>query len=192
MATAKQDQDQELDFTQIFAPKAAGSIKPADPVQVESDALIGAADLKKGGYCVSLTRRRTQAHPAAPPNARILVVEDDLSVAALLERLLTRAGYQPAVAGSGRELVERLRTPPLPHLVLLDVMLPDIEGFKILERIRQHQVIGDLPVVLLTAKSDLADLMRGIAAGADGYITKPAKREAVEAVIKQVLSGAPG
>ena len=76
-------------------------------------------------------------------------------------------------------------------MVLLDVMLPDIDGFKILERIRQHQVIGDLPVVLLTAKSDLADLMRGIAAGADGYVTKPASREALEGVVKQVLGGAP-
>ena len=68
----------------------------------------------------------------------------------------------------------------------------NIECITARPRIRQHQVIGDLPVVMLTAKSDLADLMRGIAAGADGYITKPAKREAVEAVIKQVLSGAPG
>ena len=182
---------QDLDFTQIFGLKVAPVIALPDPAQVESDAMIGAADLKSGGYCVSLTRRRGKPRAPAPADARILVVEDDISIAALLQRLLKRAGYQPVLAGNGAELVECLRKPPLPHLVLLDVMLPDIDGFKILERIRQHQVIGDLPVVLLTAKSDLADLMRGIAAGADGYVTKPASREALEGVVKQVLGGAP-
>ena len=119
----------------------------------------------------------------------ILVIEDDASTAALLLHLLTRAGYRPALAASGREVVECLRQPPLPHLILLDVMLPDIEGFKILESIRAHEVIGELPVVMLTARAELADLMRGIAAGADGYVTKPASREALQGVIKQVLAG---
>ena len=181
---------QDLDFTAIFALKAPAAAAPVDPAKLEADAQIGAASLKKGGYCITLTRRTAAPRTPAPPDARILVIEDEPSTAALLQRILSHAGYQPVLAANGREAAARLRVAPLPHLVLLDVILPDIEGFKILERIRQHEVIGDLPVVMLTAKAELADLMRGIAAGADGYVTKPASRGALESVMRQVLAGA--
>lgn len=181
----------DLDFSSLLVPMTVDVAPLAETEEVQAHALIGAAEIKHGGFCVSLTRDRPKPRAAAPPHARILVVDDEPATAALLLRLLTSAGYQPVLARNGREFVEQLRRPPLPHLVLLDVMLPDIDGIAILARIRSHEVIGQMPVVLLTAQSNLADVARGMMAGADGYLTKPASGEALFGVIKQVLAGVP-
>jgi DNA-binding response OmpR family regulator len=74
-----------------------------------------------------------------------------------------------------------------PDLLLLDVALPDGNGFDVLAKIRRHPVLGSLPVVLLTAKDDAADIGRGLLLGADGYVTKPYTKNILAGVIRQVL-----
>jgi len=74
-----------------------------------------------------------------------------------------------------------------PDLLLLDVMLPDGDGFEVLSRMRRHQALGSLPIVMLTAKNEPGDIGRGLVLGADGYITKPYTKNILADVIRRVL-----
>ena len=183
------DDPSDLDFTAIFAKKEVAPVSPEQRAQIESDALIGANEVKHGGFCVSMTRPAMRQRPPRPANPDVLIVEDEPITAKLIERILANAGFKPSLARNGKEVVERLRTPPAPDLILMDVMLPDIEGFKIVERIRQHKVIGDIPVIMVSGRAELADVTRGFEVGADGYVTKPATRSALLGVIEQILKG---
>lgn len=184
------DDPNDLDFTSIFAKREVPEPTPEQRAQLEATALIGAGEVTRGGFCVSMTRPGLRhAQVPAGRSARILVVEDEPITSKLIERILTGAGYVPWLARSGKEVVEKLRSPPPPDLILMDVMLPDIDGFKIVERIRQHKVIGDIPVIMVSARAELADVARGFEVGADGYVTKPATRAALLGVIAQVLGG---
>ena len=183
------DDPADLDFTAMFAPRVVPPVTPSQRVQIEADALIGANEVKHGGYCVSITRPKLRMRGTRPLHPTILVVEDEPSTAKLLQHILTAAGFKPWLARDGREVVQRLRSPPAPDLILMDVMLPDIDGLKIVERIRQHKVIGDIPIIMVSGRAELADVMRGFEAGADGYLTKPATRAALLAVMEQVFKG---
>ena len=80
---------------------------------------------------------------------------------------------------------DRLKTSP--DMVILDVLMPDANGFDILNRIRQHGVLKDLPVLMLTSLGALDDILKGLKLGANGYLTKPAKSKALIDAIKSVL-----
>lgn len=104
--------------------------------------------------------------------ARILVVEDEEALRALLDYNLTRAGFDVRVASDGDEAVLALEEDP-PDLVLLDWMLPRLSGLEICRRIRHRPELRDLPVILLTARGEEEDRVRGLETGADDYVSKP-------------------
>ena len=89
-----------------------------------------------------------------------------------------------------KHLSRNLREDRRPHLVLLDVMLPDGNGFELLAKLRASPEFATLPVVMLTAKTQLADIHNGLALGADGYITKPYSKQQLAEVIGRVLKQA--
>jgi DNA-binding response OmpR family regulator len=103
----------------------------------------------------------------------VLVIEDDADIGQVLRALLGRAGYQVVEASTGREGL-RLFHQVRPELVILDVGLPDLDGWQVLERIRD---MSDLPVLVLTARSAERDKVRGLNAGADDYLTKPFSKD---------------
>ncbi|MFB7949070.1 response regulator transcription factor [Kitasatospora phosalacinea] len=111
--------------------------------------------------------------PAEPPEpARILVVDDDPTVGEVVAGYLTRAGHRVDRAEDGQrglDLAERHR----PDLLVLDLMLPGLDGLEVLRRLRARPDRADLPVVLLTARGDEADRVLGLELGADDYVTKP-------------------
>ena len=117
---------------------------------------------------------------------RILVVDDEASVATILSVTLTRAGYHVATASDGLEAIEAIRRQP-PDLVLLDVMMPGADGFQTLTRIREHGPTAQLPVIMLTAKTALADKMKGFERGADDYVAKPFEPAEVLARVHALL-----
>ena len=78
---------------------------------------------------------------------------------------------------------------PLPDLILLDVMLPDINGFDVLNRIRRHAAIQAVPVIMLTSRSETADIARGLSLGADAYLTKPVLPSTLIDAVQAVLGG---
>ena len=110
------------------------------------------------------------ARPAAPAPRRILVVEDDTGIRTLLETALRLSGYEVSSVATGRDaLLEATRFAPA--LLILDVMLPDIDGFELTRSMRTAGVTT--PVLFLTARTDLDDRLAGLRAGGDDYVGKP-------------------
>ena len=104
--------------------------------------------------------------------ARVLVVEDETDIAALVAYQLTREGYQVETASDGIAALDALRKEK-PDLVVLDRMLPEVSGDEVLNTIRSDPTMLNLPVLVLTAKRDLQDRISGLELGADDYLTKP-------------------
>ncbi len=156
--------------------------------QDDAEAEQGASSLKQDGYYVRIARK--------PPEKRevkegqkftILVVDDDPDLAKLLRTYLTFEGFIPRLAGNRAEFLAMLRQSPMPDLVLLDVELPDVNGFDILAKMRQHAVLKAIPVIMLTGEATRLAVLKGLLAGADGYVTKPFEPEAVTSAVKAVL-----
>jgi DNA-binding response OmpR family regulator len=119
---------------------------------------------------------------------RILVVDDDPDVRSLVRELLTRAGYELDEAPDGRTALRQLYAQP-PELVLLDITMPEMDGWQTLERIRD---LSDVPVLMLTARGDELERVRGLKAGADDYVTKPFGRQELLARVEAVLRRSAG
>ena len=117
----------------------------------------------------------------------VLLVEDDPDQAALAELRLGLAGYQVHTVDRAKALSSYLRQQKRPDLLLLDVMLPDGNGFDILAQLRGRPDFSTLPIVLLTAKTELVDIRNGLALGADGYVTKPYSKNQLTEVLHHVL-----
>jgi len=169
----KQDMG-DLDFT-----KAGRS---ADNTPVAPDTAIG----RGNGNYISYARRAA-GRPAATPDAPVLVVDDDEDLLRLLERVLTLEGFTVRTAADGMQFAQALRKRPLPRLVLLDVELPKINGFRLLSLLRQHPQTAAIPVIMVTARTENKDLMQGLSLGADGYLSKPLSVAALRAVIEKVM-----
>ncbi len=115
--------------------------------------------------------------------ARILVVDDEADIRALLVELLGRAGFEVDVAPDGRSGLRRLYESP-PALVILDITMPDMNGYETLERIRD---LTDVPVLMLTARTQELEKVRGLAGGADDYVVKPFGRQELLARVHVLL-----
>ncbi len=118
--------------------------------------------------------------------ARILVVEDEPAIQELIAMNLGQSGQRAVLAGSAEEALERIRE-ELPDLVLLDWMLPGQSGLELARRLRGDARTRLLPIIMLTARGDEEDKLRGLETGADDYITKPFSVKELQARIKAVL-----
>jgi CheY-like chemotaxis protein len=174
----------DLDFTVSRAPAA----RPAERAAPKAESEIGAQRPGKGSNSITYVRGGVP-RSAAAPDAPILVVEDDPDTRNLLERVLAREGHAVRTAGDGQEFVQAIRQRPLPKLILLDVELPRISGFRILTFLRQEPLTSAIPVVMVTARSENKDLVQGITLGADGYLSKPVSFDALRTVVAKVLQG---
>ena len=105
-------------------------------------------------------------------SAQILVVEDERDIAALVAYHLTKEGFRVRTVGSGDDAMASMRS-ERPDLVVLDLMLPGFSGLEILEEMRRRPELSEVPVVVLTARREEADRIRGLELGADDYLTKP-------------------
>jgi len=159
-----------------------------DRKRLAKTTVVGGATLLRSGSFLSEERIANLAPLAkAPAQTVILLVEDDPDQAALAELRLTMAGYQVHSVDRAKALSGYLRQQARPDLLLLDVMLPDGNGFDILAQLRGRPEFSTLPIVLLTAKAELTDIRKGLALGADGYITKPYSKNQLAEVIGRVL-----
>ncbi|WP_255167401.1 response regulator transcription factor [Natrononativus amylolyticus] len=104
----------------------------------------------------------------------IVLAEDDEDIQQLLTFKLQASGFDVQAFGDGRTCLEYLRdTDEPPAAVILDVMMPELDGFQVLERIREDESLADLPVLMLTARSREGDVVEGFERGATDYVTKP-------------------
>jgi CheY-like chemotaxis protein len=149
--------------------------------------IAGATLLRQGSFLA--VDRIANLPPLAkkPADTVVLLVEDDPDQLALGELRLTMAGYLVRSVDGAKALSRFLREQPRPDLLLLDVMLPDGNGFDILGKLRARPEFAMLPIVLLTVKAELANIRKGLALGADGYITKPYSKNQLAEVIGRVL-----
>jgi CheY-like chemotaxis protein len=162
-----------------------------DSAQLREAAKIAGNSLARTGAYLALDRlRRRPLQPKAPADTVILIVEDDPDQLALADLRVSMAGYKVRVASSVNGFLQALVDEGAPDLLLLDVMLPDGDGFDVLGKMRRHQALGSLPIVMLTARNDSADIGRGMVLGADGYITKPYTKNILADVIERVLKRA--
>lgn len=120
-------------------------------------------------------------------NNKILVVEDEESLLKLESILLSSKGYSVTGVMDGKAALEEIKK-NRPDLVLLDVMLPEMDGFEVCRRIKGDSETAGIPVVMLTAKKSSQDIERGSQVGADAYITKPFKSTRVIEVIQGLIS----
>jgi DNA-binding response OmpR family regulator len=105
-------------------------------------------------------------------NARLLVVEDDVDIANMLKIYFTSLQYDVDVANRGRDALDKTKQ-VLPHLIVLDIMLPDIDGYEVCRNLRTSTRTSHIPVIFLTQKDERSDKLQGLELGADDYITKP-------------------
>ncbi|HXL74523.1 MAG TPA: response regulator [Burkholderiales bacterium] len=171
-------------FTKALVAPTAGGAFP----QAASESDAGVSSLKENGYYVRIARRAaTPRALAAGEKIHVVVVEDDAQVGKLLRMMLSMEGLVPRLASTRDEILAALRQTPKPDLVLLDVMLPDIDGFEVLARIRQHDAFKSVLVIMLTARTTREAVLEGLMLGADGYITKPFDLEVLLKAVKTVL-----
>lgn len=121
--------------------------------------------------------------PGAPT---ILVVEDEAALVTMLRYNLEKQGFRVDEAGDGEEALVRI-VETKPDLVLLDWMLPSLSGIEVCRQIRRRPATRDLPIIMLTARTEDQDMVRGLNTGADDYIIKPFSTEALLARIRALL-----
>ena len=127
--------------------------------------------------------------PNSAPEGRVLVVDDEKNITDLVSTALRYVGFDVAVAGSGREALAVARS-FRPELIILDVMMPDLDGFDVTRRLRSEGL--QMPVLFLTARDATEDKVTGLTLGGDDYVTKPFSLEELVARVRAVLRRAGG
>ncbi len=120
---------------------------------------------------------------AAKTNKKILIVDDEERMLRFIRLNLEHDGFQVIEATKGNEALDKMRT-GMPDLILLDVMLPDLDGFEVLKMVRE---ISSIPIIMLTAKGEEDDRVKGLELGADDYVTKPFSPRELVSRVKAVL-----
>ena len=117
---------------------------------------------------------------------KILAVDDEKHIVRLVQINLQKAGYEVATASTGREALERVGEFG-PDLIVMDVMMPEMDGFEALKKLKENPATREIPVIMLTAKAQDADVFRGWQSGADLYLTKPFNPAELLSFVKRLL-----
>jgi CheY-like chemotaxis protein len=183
----------DLDFTAYFAKgPAAAAVLTEDAGKLEKDAKAAGSALSRVGAFFHEERLKNRApSPKKPEDTVVMIVEDDPDQMALADLRVSMAGYRVRVARGAAKLLDELKKDPQLDILLLDVNLPDGNGFDMLAKFRRHPNFALLPIVMLTSHDQVADIKKGLSLGADGYVTKPYSKpillDAVSKVLKQPL-----
>lgn len=161
--------------TRVLA-AAAGEAPPRD----------GLASLRRRGFRAGIALKRAARRAQELP-VNVVLVEDDPMLAHFIQTFLTLEGFNVRTAGHRAEIVETIRRPPRPDLFLLDIDLPDTDGFAVLRGVRRHPVLCDVPCIMLTGTGTRESVIRGLGEGADGYITKPFDPDTLVRAVHSVL-----
>src|SRR3990172_2298462 len=119
----------------------------------------------------------------------ILIVDDDLDTLRLVGMMLQRQGYAVSSASSGQQAIELAQKEP-PDLILLDIMMPEMDGYEVARRLRANASTQNVPIIMFTAKTQVDDKVMGFEAGADDYLTKPTQPRELIAHMRAVLARA--
>jgi DNA-binding response OmpR family regulator len=117
---------------------------------------------------------------------KILIVDDEPNIVISLEFLMRREGFEVTIARDGEEALKAIKDEN-PDLVLLDVMMPKLNGFEVCEQVRRDPELSGMRIIMLTAKGREAEISKGLSIGADGYITKPFSTRDLVLQVKNLL-----
>jgi CheY-like chemotaxis protein len=173
----------DLDFTSF---KPLPAVTASQTKRLTAAVEVGSSQLQATGFFVIIPRRNVNP-PITSRKPLILIIDDEAAVREVLAIYLEIDGYETRSAGNRDEIMRELQRPPLPDLILCDVEMPDINGFDLLNKFHQSNALRNVPVVMLTGRSEKKDITRGLSLGAVGYITKPAKLGVVEDAIRKLL-----
>ena len=192
----------DKNFVSVEADLAYGAIDPGDfftPAaesvaihdvgeHIHAEAGADAEFLRRNGYYVNMARSPTgKRNRTDGRKPAVLIIDDDPTIIKVLQICLKLEGFDTWTADKRDEIAAAFRRSPLPDMVLLDVRLTDVNGFDVLAKIRQHQVLKELPVIMLTAESSREAVLKGILGGADGFVTKPFQIHSLVKAVKTVL-----
>lgn len=170
---------------------AAAKSPPAEKVVLDPEFRIGISKLDADGYHVAVARRNL--NPAdAPAGNKVMFVEDEPVTNAVLKKVLTTDGFEAHGAFDAAGLGALLKQHGMPDIILLDIELPNVSGLQILSRIRKHPKMRTIPVLMVTSRAEMSDVVCGLSLGANGYLSKPVAVESLRAVLRQVLGRLPG
>lgn len=182
--------DDELDFTRQGALPSA----PPTPQQTETarkEAESGSPQLRDSGFYVSIARHsEVRIPPRSGGKYVILVVEDESDLGQLLIDVFMTAGFVVRWASNRAEINAEMKRGSDVDLVLLDIVLPDADGLQLLRGLRAHPRFSKLPVIMVTGKATVGDVQAGLAAGADGYVSKPFQMSGLVKAVNLVLGNA--
>lgn len=177
-----------IDAGDFFTLDSAASDHVDFGEQARGEADSNTEFLRQNGYYVNMARRASiKREYSSGYKVTVLVIDDDPDICKLLRMYLKLEKIETRTAMNLPEIVAAFQRPPLPDLVLLDVSLKDANGFDILAKMRQHPVLMGMPVIMLTASATREAVLRGIAGGADGYVTKPFQIHPLIRAVKLVL-----
>lgn len=117
---------------------------------------------------------------------KVLIVDDEPNILMSLDFLMRKEGYEVFVARNGTEAMESIQS-NLPDVVLLDIMMPDVDGYEICKFIKSNQATKNCKVIFISAKSKESDIQKGYEVGADFYITKPFTNKQIVSKVKELL-----
>jgi len=166
-------------INELFDPAAVDTADSSEPI-------LDAVAPSTGKEPSDTTSGTEGARAGETPHAHLLVVDDNENNRDIVSRLLEREGYQVSTAENGAQALERIKTQP-PDLVLLDVMMPVMDGIEACKRLKDDPDTRLIPIVIMTALGQVEDRVRGIQAGADDFLTKPVNRGELLARIQTSL-----
>jgi len=124
-----------------------------------------------------------------PSHRLVLIIEDDDNIATALEYIISREGLDQDRVANGADAMGRIRALK-PDLVLLDVMLPEVSGYEICQAVRGDKTLGGVRILMMTARGSAAERRKGMAMGADGFISKPFELKELRDEVRRVLGAA--
>ncbi|MGD2078390.1 MAG: response regulator [Chloroflexota bacterium] len=128
---------------------------------------------------------------AESANRSVLVVDDEPTARTMLRLILVRAGFEVLEAQDGSEALDEVKR-KIPDLMILDIMMPGIDGFEVCEILRSQDETADLPIIMLSARADAESVNRGLLLGATKYLTKPVMPEELTRQVREVLNVSDG
>lgn len=171
-----------------FFTSLKGSLTTDAEANADTSADADVKFLQRNGYYVNIAHSPAGFRPRDKrQNLKILVIDDDADICKLLQMFLKLEGFDTQTASSREEILAGLRASPRPDLLLLDVWMPDANGFEVLASIRRHPALKDLPVVMLTSDATRGAVIKGIRGGANGFVTKPFEIHPLVTAIRTVL-----
>jgi CheY-like chemotaxis protein len=174
---------------QAAAKPEVAKAPPAEKVVLDPEFRIGTSKLEADGFFVAVARRNLGT---AEFGNKVMYVEDEPVTNAVLKKVLTTDGFEAHGAYDAAGLGKLLKLHGLPDVILLDIELPDVSGLQILARIRKHPKMRAIPVLMVSSRAEMSDVVRGLSLGANGYLSKPVAVESLRAILRQILGRLPG